>query len=60
MKLGTRNTFVGTITKLVRGPVSTEVTIRGPRRRHRVGDHNPFCQATEVEKGSARTRPHQG
>ena len=28
MKLSTRNTFVGTITKLVRGPVSTEVTIR--------------------------------
>ena len=28
MKLSTRNTFVGTITKLVRGRVSTEVTIR--------------------------------
>jgi molybdopterin-binding protein len=28
MKLSTRNTFVGTITKLIRGPVSTEVTIR--------------------------------
>jgi len=28
MKLSTRNTFPGTITKLVRGPVSTEVTIR--------------------------------
>jgi len=28
MQLSTRNTFVGTITKLVRGPVSTEVTIR--------------------------------
>ncbi|HKD52897.1 MAG TPA: TOBE domain-containing protein [Steroidobacteraceae bacterium] len=28
MKLSTRNAFVGTITKLVRGPVSTEVTIR--------------------------------
>jgi molybdopterin-binding protein len=28
MKLSTRNEFVGTITKLVRGPVSTEVTIR--------------------------------
>jgi molybdopterin-binding protein len=28
MKLSTRNTFVGTITNLVRGPVSTEVTIR--------------------------------
>jgi molybdopterin-binding protein len=31
MKLSTRNTFVGTITKLVRGPVSTEVTIRVAR-----------------------------
>lgn len=28
MKLSTRNEFVGTITGLVRGPVSTEVTIR--------------------------------
>jgi len=28
MRLSTRNTFLGTITKLVRGPVSTEVTIR--------------------------------
>ena len=28
MKLSTRNGFVGTITRLVRGPVSTEVTIR--------------------------------
>jgi len=28
MKLSTRNKFVGTITRLVRGPVSTEVTIR--------------------------------
>jgi molybdopterin-binding protein len=28
MKLSTRNGFVGTITGLVRGPVSTEVTIR--------------------------------
>jgi molybdopterin-binding protein len=28
MKLSTRNAFVGTITRLVRGPVSTEVTIR--------------------------------
>jgi molybdopterin-binding protein len=28
MKLSTRNTFPGTVTKLVRGPVSTEVTIR--------------------------------
>ena len=28
MKLSTRNEFVGTITRLVRGPVSTEVTIR--------------------------------
>lgn len=28
MKLSTRNSFLGTITKLVRGPVSTEVTIR--------------------------------
>jgi molybdopterin-binding protein len=27
MKLSTRNEFVGTITRLVRGPVSTEVTI---------------------------------
>jgi len=31
MKLSTRNTFVGAITKLVRGPVSTEVTIRVAR-----------------------------
>lgn len=28
MKLSTRNEFVGTITGLVRGPVSTEVTIQ--------------------------------
>ena len=28
MKLSTRNEFVGTITRLVRGPVSTEVRIR--------------------------------
>ena len=28
MKLSTRNEFVGTITRLVRGPVSTEVTMR--------------------------------
>jgi molybdopterin-binding protein len=28
MKLSTRNEFVGTIDRLVRGPVSTEVTIR--------------------------------
>jgi molybdopterin-binding protein len=28
MKLSSRNEFVGTITRLVRGPVSTEVTIR--------------------------------
>jgi molybdopterin-binding protein len=28
MKLSTRNQFVGVITRLVRGPVSTEVTIR--------------------------------
>jgi molybdopterin-binding protein len=28
MKLSTRNEFVGTITRLVRGPVSTEVIIR--------------------------------
>jgi molybdopterin-binding protein len=28
MKLSTRNEFVGLITRLVRGPVSTEVTIR--------------------------------
>ena len=28
MKLSTRNEFVGVITRLVRGPVSTEVTIR--------------------------------
>jgi len=28
MKLSTRNEFVGTIARLVRGPVSTEVTIR--------------------------------
>ena len=28
MKLSTRNELVGTITKLVRGPVSTEVTVR--------------------------------
>jgi molybdopterin-binding protein len=28
MKLSTRNEFVGTITRLVRDPVSTEVTIR--------------------------------
>ena len=28
MKLSTRNTFSGSVTKLVRGPVSTEVTIR--------------------------------
>jgi molybdopterin-binding protein len=28
MKLSTRNEFVGTITRLVRGPVSTEITIR--------------------------------
>jgi len=27
MKLSARNEFVGTITRLVRGPVSTEVTI---------------------------------
>ena len=31
MKLSTRNAFVGSITKLVRGPVSTEVTIRVAR-----------------------------
>jgi len=28
MKLSTRNEFVGTISRLVRGPVSAEVTIR--------------------------------
>jgi molybdate transport system regulatory protein len=28
MKLSTRNEFVGTIARLVRGPVSTEVAIR--------------------------------
>ena len=28
MKLSTRNQFVGVITRLVRGPVSTEVTLR--------------------------------
>jgi molybdopterin-binding protein len=28
MKLSTRNEFVGTISRLIRGPVSTEVTIR--------------------------------
>ena len=28
MKLSTRNQFVGVITKLFRGPVSTEVTLR--------------------------------
>jgi molybdopterin-binding protein len=28
MKLGTRNAFTGTIKKITRGPVSTEVTIR--------------------------------
>jgi molybdopterin-binding protein len=28
MKLSTRNEFAGVITRLVRGPVSTEVTIR--------------------------------
>ena len=28
MKLSTRNELVGTISRLVRGPVSTEVTIR--------------------------------
>jgi len=28
MKLSTRNEFVGRITRLVRGPVSTEVTMR--------------------------------
>ena len=28
MKLSTRNEFAGTISRLVRGPVSTEVTIR--------------------------------
>ena len=28
MKLSTRNAFIGTITKIIRGPVSTEVTIR--------------------------------
>ena len=28
MKLSTRNEFVGTITRLVRGPVSTEVTLQ--------------------------------
>ncbi|HVH83315.1 MAG TPA: TOBE domain-containing protein [Steroidobacteraceae bacterium] len=28
MKLSTRNALAGTITRLVRGPVSTEVTIR--------------------------------
>ena len=31
MKLSTRNEFVGTITRLVRGPVSTEVTIQVAR-----------------------------
>lgn len=31
MKLSTRNSLVGTVTKLVRGPVSTEVTIRVAR-----------------------------
>jgi molybdopterin-binding protein len=31
MKLSTRNSFLGTIAKLVRGPVSTEVTIRVAR-----------------------------
>jgi molybdopterin-binding protein len=31
MKLSTRNSLVGTITKLIRGPVSTEVTIRVAR-----------------------------
>ena len=28
MKLSTRNQFAGVITRLVRGPVSTEVTLR--------------------------------
>lgn len=28
MKISTRNIFSGTITRIVRGPVSTEVTIR--------------------------------
>jgi molybdopterin-binding protein len=28
VRLSTRNEFVGTITRLVRGPVSTEVTVR--------------------------------
>lgn len=28
MKIGSRNVFPGTIRKIVRGPVSTEVTIR--------------------------------
>ncbi len=31
MKLSTRNALVGTVAKLVRGPVSTEVTIRVAR-----------------------------
>ena len=31
MRLSTRNELIGTITKLVRGPVSTEVTIRVTR-----------------------------
>lgn len=31
MRLSTRNSLVGMITKLVRGPVSTEVTIRVAR-----------------------------
>jgi len=30
MKLSTRNEFVGTIARLVRGPGSTEVTVRMP------------------------------
>jgi molybdopterin-binding protein len=28
MKISARNAFAGTISKIVRGPVSTEVTIR--------------------------------
>jgi molybdopterin-binding protein len=28
MKISARNAFAGTITKMVRGPVSTEVTLR--------------------------------